>query len=173
MKTLVIYCSQTGFTARYAQWIAQALGADLVSLAEAKRTDTAPYDAIVFGSWFRAGSINKLGWFKGRLAQWRDKKLVVFCVGASPMDSPDIAPALRQIFDGPSWAGVHAFYCPGGLSYERMSLPSRLMMRLFAKAVNRKKDKTPAEEEMARVIAASYDISDRKYIEPILKCLER
>lgn len=172
MKTLVIYCSQTGFTAQYAQWIAQALGANLVSLAEAKRTDTAPYNAIVFGSWVRAGGVSKLGWFKGHLTQWRDKKLVVFCVGASPMDSPDIAPALRRTFSGPQWKGVQAFYCPGGLNYEKMSLPSRLMMKLFAKTVSRKKDKTPAEKEMARVIAASYDISDREYIEPILNCLE-
>ena len=28
MKTVVIYNSQTGFTKRYAQWIAEAAGAD-------------------------------------------------------------------------------------------------------------------------------------------------
>ena len=36
MKTLIIYNSQTGFTARYAQWMAEATGADRMELKEAK-----------------------------------------------------------------------------------------------------------------------------------------
>ena len=39
MKTLIIYNSQTGFTARYAQWMAEATGADRVELKEAKKKD--------------------------------------------------------------------------------------------------------------------------------------
>lgn len=37
MKTAIIYHSQTGFTKRYAEWIAEAAGADCFDLAEAKR----------------------------------------------------------------------------------------------------------------------------------------
>ena len=37
MKTVVIYNSQTGFTKRYAEWIAEATGADCFALAEAKK----------------------------------------------------------------------------------------------------------------------------------------
>ena len=37
MKTIVIYNSQTGFTKRYAGWIAKAAGADCMELAEAKQ----------------------------------------------------------------------------------------------------------------------------------------
>ena len=69
------------------------------------------------------------------------------------------------------WEKVHVFYCPGGLSYEKMPVPSKLMMKVFAKTMQAKKDKTEGEAVMARMIAASYDISDRKYIEPILACL--
>ncbi len=36
MKTAIIYHSQTGFTKRYAEWIAEAAGADCFDLAEAK-----------------------------------------------------------------------------------------------------------------------------------------
>ena len=39
MKTVVIYNSQTGFTKRYAQWIAEAAGADCLELSAAKRTN--------------------------------------------------------------------------------------------------------------------------------------
>ena len=52
-----------------------------------------------------------------------------------------------------------------------MPLPSKLMMRAFAKSVQAKKDKTPEEEAMAGMIGASYDIADQRYIEPILAYL--
>ena len=167
-KTVVIYNSQTGFTARYARWIAEAAGADCLPLSEAKGRDLSGCDAIIFGGWACAGGISKLKWFKENMGKWAGKKLIVFCVGASPMDSPDVGPALRQNFTPAEWEKVHVFYCPGGLSYEKMPVPSKLMMKVFAKTMQAKKDKTEGEAVMARMIAASYDISDRKYIEPIL-----
>ena len=39
MKTIVIYTSQTGFTKRYAEWIAEAMGADCFELSVAKKKD--------------------------------------------------------------------------------------------------------------------------------------
>ena len=50
-KTVVIYNSQTGFTARYARWIAEAAGADCLPLSEAKGRDLSGCDAIIFGGW--------------------------------------------------------------------------------------------------------------------------
>lgn len=63
------------------------------------------------------------------------------------------------------------FYCPGGLNYGKMSALTKLMMKMFVKMIKAKKDKSAIEEEMARVMASSYDIADKKYIEPIFKCL--
>lgn len=171
MKTIVIYNSQTGFTERYAKWIAEETGADCLALSEAKKQDLAPYEAVVFGGWACAGGISKLGWFKSNMEKWADRKLIVFCVGASPMDSPDIAPAMKKNFSESEFAKVNVFYCPGGLNYEKMSAPSRVMMKLFLKSLKAKKTKTKAEQEMIKMISSSYDISDRKYIQPILECL--
>lgn len=171
MKTIVIYHSQTGFTKRYAQWIAEAAGADCLDLSEAKKKNLDRYDAIIFGGFAFAGSISKLGWFKSHIEQWADKKLIAFCVGAGPIDSPDIEPALKQNFNETEWKKVNVFYCPGGLNYEKMPVPSKLMMKLFLKTLKSKKEKTEAEQEMVKLIASSYDISDKQYIEPILNCL--
>ena len=171
MKTIVIYNSQTGFTKRYAQWIAEASGADCLELQAAKKTDLAAYDAIIFGGWACAGGISKLGWFKSNMDRWAGKKLIVFCVGGSPMDSPEIEPALRRNFKESEWNRVRVFYCPGGFDYEKIPAPSRFMMKLFIRTLKSKKGKTDAEREMIQMISASYDISDRKYIEPVLKCL--
>ena len=47
------------------------------------------------------------------------------------------------------------------------------MMKMFIKALKAKKDKTEDDEMMIKMISSSYDISDKKYIEPILDCLAK
>lgn len=49
MKTIVFYTSQTGFTKRYAQWIADAAGAECLELSKAKKKDMTSFDAIIYG----------------------------------------------------------------------------------------------------------------------------
>ena len=171
MNAVVIYTSQTGFTKRYAQWIAQEAGAECLELTEAKKKNMDTYDTIIFGGWACAGGISKLGWFKGNMDKWSSKKLIAFCVGASPIESPDIEPALRKNFSEAEYEKVNVFYCPGGLNYEKMPIGSKLMMKMFVKALQAIKDKTEDEKVMTQMIASSYDISDKKYIEPILKCI--
>lgn len=168
MKAIVIYHSQTGFTKQYAEWIAETAEADCLELSVAKKRSFDTYDTIIFGGWACAGSISKLSWFKSNMDKWEGKKLIAFCVGASPINNPEIEQALKQNFTETEFEKVNVFYCPGGLNYEKMSIPSRLMMKLFAKTIKAKKNKTEEEQEMAKMISASYDISDRKYIEPII-----
>lgn len=171
MKTIVIYNSQTGFTKRYARWIAEETKADCLAFSEAKKKNLDAYEAIIFGGWACAGGISKLKWFKNNLDKWNGKKLIVFCVGGSPMDSPDVEPALKRNFNDSEHKKVNVFYCPGGFNYEKMSASSKLMMKFFLKTLKAKKNKTKEEEEMIKMISSSYDISDKKYIEPILECL--
>lgn len=64
MNAIVIYNSQTGFTKRYAEWIAEATGADCLELSAAKKKNLTTYEAIIFGGWACMGSISKLSWFK-------------------------------------------------------------------------------------------------------------
>lgn len=173
MKTIVIYNSKTGFTKRYAMWIAKATEANCLTLSAAKRTTIDTYETIIFGSFACAGRISKLNWFKNNMNKWADKKLIVFCVGGSPINNPEIEFFLKQNFKDSELKKVSVFYCPGGFNYEKMSALARLMMKIFIKTLQDKKDKTEAEQEMVHMISASYDISDKKYIEPILKCLEK
>lgn len=173
MKTIVIYNSQTGFTKRYAEWIAEATGADCLELSVAKKQDLNAYEAIVFGGWACAGSISKIGWFKNNIDNWANKKLIAFCVGGSPIENPQIESALKQNFNESELKKINIFYCPGGFNYEKMSASSKLMMKIFVKTLKAKKDKTEEEQVMIKMISSSYDISDKKYIEPIIQCLKK
>lgn len=170
MNTVVIYTSQTGFTKRYAKWIAEATKADCFELSEAKKKNMDPYETIIFGGWACAGGISKLSWFKSNIDKWTNKKLIVFCVGGSPIDSPEIEPALKQNFHKSDLKKISVFYCPGGFNYEKMPILSKFLMKIFIKTLKTKKNKKKADEEMIKMISSSYDLSDKKYIEPILEC---
>lgn len=171
MKTAVIYNSQTGFTKKYAEWISEAVGADCFELGTAKKQNFDGYEAIVFGGWACAGSISKISWFKSNMDKWSDKMLVVFSTGGCPAESPEIDAFLNNNFSEKEREKIHIFYCPGGFNYEKMSAGSKLMMKMFQKMVDAKKDKTKADIEMLKMISHSYNISDKKYIEPIIRLL--
>ena len=129
------------------------------------------YDAIVFGGWAVAGSISKLKWFKSNISRWHDKKLIAFCVGASPIENPEIELTLPKNFSEEELKAVRWFYCPGGLDYEKMPIASKTMMKMFIKALKARKNKTDDDMEQIRMMSSSYDISDVKYIEPIIDYL--
>lgn len=168
MKTIVIYNSQTGFTKKYAQWIAEKADAQCVELSVAKKMELDGFDTIVFGGWAFAGSISKLKWFKNNIEKWQGKKLAVFCVGASPMENPDIEVDLPKNFTAEELKVLKWFYLPGGLNYEKMPAISKAMMKMLANSLKAKKNKTEKDIAQAEMISSSYDISDIRYIEPIL-----
>ena len=169
MKTAVVYYSQTGFTARYAQWIAAETGADCFAYAQAKGKDFSQYGAIVFGGSVFVGSVKKLRWFEENLERWQGKKLAVFCVGASPMEGPEVQSTMAKNFGGDKWKNVAAFYCPGGLNYEKLPAPSRLVMKVLLKFLKAEHPQTAEEEKGYEMLSASFDLSDKKYIAPILE----
>ena len=120
-----------------------------------------------------AGRISKISWFKSNIDKWSDKILIAFCTGGSPFESPQITPFLLGNFSEAEREKVHVFYCPGGFNYEKMSAGSKLMMKRFQKMVGAKKDKTEDDIKMLKMISHSYDISDKKYIEPIIKLISK
>ena len=174
MKTLIIYTSQTGFTKKYSEWLAQKTGGDLMDLKEAQKKDDtffAGYEAIVYGGWVMAASVVKVKWFLYKSASWKGKKLAVFCVGGSPNDNPDVEVMLKNMLTDEQREYIKAFYCQGGFNYERMNAPSRLAMKMFVSALKKKKDPTEEEKIMTQMVATSYDISDEKYLEPVIDYL--
>lgn len=169
MTTLVIYSSQTGFSKTYAQWLGERLGCQVISLEKAEKKDPRffiPFDCLIYGSWAEAGKIHKSHWFISKIEDWKDKKLALFMVGASPNDSPDTQLALDNVLEAKLKPYARVFYCQGGLSYEKMSLPSKIVMKIFAKTVKKK------NPEIGQMISKSYDISDPKYLDPLVNYIQ-
>ena len=173
MKTLVVYTSQTGFTKRYAQWIAERMSADILDLKDAQKKDDssfAGYEAIVYAGWLMAGKVVKVNWFFEKAKGCKGKRLAVVVVGGCPNESPEVEEALKHILNDAQKQYIKAFYCQGGFNYEKMNLPSKLAMKAFVSTLKKSKDEK--QREMGSYIDHSYDVSDIKFIEPIVAYLQ-
>lgn len=172
MKALVVYTSQTGFTRKYAEWIAKRLQADILDVRDAKKKKKDyfdAYDAIIYGGWVMAGKVSQSKWFLGKAPAWKGKKLAVYVVGASPMEGPDVEECMKNLLNDEQRGYIRAFYCQGGLDYDKMNKPSKMAMKMLVSVLNKKKDQTEKDKAMVEMISHSYDITDEKFIKPIVE----
>ena len=163
MSTVVVYSSQTGFTKRYAEWLAEELGCQVVSLGDEPRFDASGFDVVVLGGWLHAGGLAGKKW----LARAREKHLqtrfVVFAVGATPVEWTDmVEEALAKELPSPEFDDVERFYLRGGFAYERLGLPDKLAMKLFFKMQEKNAAADPRAAEMLEGMRGGFDGTDRR-----------
>lgn len=165
MKALVLYKSKTGFTKKYAEWIGQALQGDVKDAKEGKKLDLSAYDVLIYGGYCHAGFISGVKPFL-KAALPTGKKVAVFATGASPAENLEIEPAMRRNFTDDQWNKLRAFYLPGGLNYEAMGAVDKALMAAF-RAMTKKQE--GESSEMYQMLCKSYDLSDEKYIQPLVE----
>ena len=165
MNAIVIYRSKTGFTKRYAEWIAAALGCEALDWKDAQGKQLSDYDTLIYGGWFHAGSVMGLKKFL-QVAEPLKKKLVVFATGASPAENPDNEAAMKKNFTTEQWGRIKAFYLPGGLNYEQMGAVNKAMMAAFRVMVKKQEGEN---SQMYQMLCKSYDLAEEKYIQPLVE----
>lgn len=169
MKTIVVYKSKTGFTKRYAEWIAKELACELVSVDQVSMKDLQSYQTIIYGGGVIAGQIGGLKKFKGGVIGNPNQKLIVFATGAAPAEALKVKDTVKEAnFTKEESVKIPYFYFQGGINYETMKFGSRLLMKLFSAILRKKKNKTPEEQGMAESISKSADYSNIKFIQPLI-----
>ena len=169
MSVIVVYASQTGFTRRYAEWIAEELGCEAVPVEQAARVDAGMFDVVVFGGWFHAGGLVGKKWLARVRAEHPQTRFVAFAVGATPPEWADMVDeAMAREFPSPEFDGVERFYLRGGFAYERLSLPNKLAMKLFFKMQEKAAATDPRAAEMLAGMRGGFDGTDRAALGPLL-----
>ena len=98
MKTVVIYKSKTGFTKKYAEWIAEKLSADIFNAAKVNINMLNKYDAIIYGGSLYAVGIIGVNLITKNINKLKDKKIVVFATGASPLRDEVVSEVINKNF---------------------------------------------------------------------------
>jgi menaquinone-dependent protoporphyrinogen IX oxidase len=168
MNTAVIYKSRTGFTAVYAKWISEALGADLMKTDETDISKLPYYDTVIYGGGLYASGIGGIKLITKNMDVLSDKKIVVFGVGATPPRQKDIDYIIKSNFSDEQMKTIKFFYLRGGFDYERLSFLYKVIMTLFKLKLNFIKSKDPDAKGMLASYDNPIDFTKKKSIEPLV-----
>lgn len=162
-KTIIIYRSKTGFSRRYAQWLAEDLRCQAADFRERNRLRLPEYGTIILAGGLYAGQMSGLGWLKKQLPGLAGKRIAALAVGCAPADTPDLPESMEKLF-GPL-PQVRGFYCQGGLDYEHMGAVDRAMMAALRASLRGK----PEMADMLAGISRSFDAADRSSLAPLVQ----
>ncbi len=162
-ETIIIYSSKTGFSQRYAQWLAEELSCQALPFRDRKNVSLAAYRTVILIGGLYAGQMSGLGWLQKQLPSLADRRVAAIAVGCAPMGNPGLPESMAKLFgDAPR---IKGFYCQGGLDYEHMSAVHRAMMAALRAALKRK----PEMAEMLAGISRSFDGAKREYLAPAVQ----
>lgn len=173
-KCVVVYESKYGTTKKYAEWIAQDLGADLFERKAASIDALRGYDVIIYGGGLYAGGVSGLPFITKSYEKLKDKRILLFTCGlADPTVSKNvesIRTGLDKVLPEEMKQKVEIFHLRGGMDYTKLSFIHRSMMAMVQKASAKKNPETMTQEdvEMLDTYGKSVDFTDRSTIKPIL-----
>jgi menaquinone-dependent protoporphyrinogen IX oxidase len=173
-KVLVIYKSKYGSTKRYAQWIAEEVEADLEDSSEIKTDDLQKYDTIVFGGSLHAVGIKGVKILIDNFEKIKDKKLIVYGVGATPLREETVVQVFNANFKEDIRDKINFFYLRGAFNYDKLSIGDKTLMNFLKLKLQSKKEEELDED--AKGLLACYDNPadwmDRTTIAPLVECIK-
>lgn len=144
MKRIVVYTSKTGFTKKYAEWIAQALECEVKGMKEINLSELNQYDQVIYGGWIMGGMVS--GYDKIKALNL--KSLIVFASGMSlPTET------LRQtIAEQNSIPSDDFYYFEGGYAPQKVGFMGKTMVRMIAGNIKKKENKTEEDLHMLQMV---------------------
>jgi flavodoxin len=167
-KVAVVYRSKSGYTEKYAKWIAKAVGADLLKGEDVKVEDLLDYDTIVYGGGLYAVGINGLKLITGNYDKLKNKKLIVFGLGASPVRPAIVDEVRDKNLTKEQQETIEFFLLRGGFDKRKLTPMDNILMKIMRINLKMKKHPTPDERGMLNAYSHPVDFTDEKLVEPII-----
>lgn len=174
MKGIVLYRSKYGATKKYAEWIAEETGYDIKDITKTSKKDIENYDVLILGSGVYAMGISCLSFLRKNPDLIKNKKIYVFCDGASPY-SEEAFEAVKSHNMKDDLKDIPMYYFRGGWDMDSMSFMDRSLCKMLQKAVAKKNPSDYEIWEQALVEAGTdkCDWTDKSYIQPLLEDLNK
>ena len=169
MKTVVVYKSISGFTKKYAEWIAQELEADLLEREKIDIGILLEYDNIIYGGPLHAGGINGVNIIKKNLNKFKDKNIIIFTTGASSPKEGILSEVVDSRFSVEEQKQVKFYYFHGGFDFNKLNLQNKILMSIFKRVIQLKREKTVDEKGMLAAYSKPVDFTKKENIEELVK----
>ena len=96
-KGIILFKSKYGATKKYVHWLAEKTGYDCLETSKADRLVVKQYENIILCGGVYASGIAGLSFLRKNYKELKDKKIAVFCVGASPFDEKAFEEELESL----------------------------------------------------------------------------
>jgi len=169
MKTVVVYKSISGFTKKYAEWIAEELEADLLRLEKNDIDILLKYDIIIYGGSLHAVGISGVNIIKNNLNKLRDKNIIIFTTGASLPNESIVSEVGDSNFSVEEQKQIQFYYFRGGFDFNKLNLINKILMTLLKWKIKLKRDKTPDEKGMLAAYSKPMDFTKKENIKELLE----
>ena len=158
MIQAIVYESNTGFTKRYAEALAQKTGLPLYSVAESRKSVTKGA-GIVFLSWVSGGAVVKL-----------DKAKAYFnirAVGAVGLGAP--TPEREATIVSHHQLGVPAYCLPGGFDMTKLHGMQKLAMKVMIRSLKAQQftKQRSEDDQMLQEMVNGCDHFSEEALEPL------
>lgn len=168
-KSVVIYKSTSGFTKKYAQWIAQSLNCDLLDRKQADLKKILDYDIIIYGGNLHAVGISGVDIIRKNLPRLKEKTIVIFATGASPSRPGISSEVLSRNFSSDEQNQITFFYFRGGFDYNKLDLVNKAIMTLMKWKIKSKKEWNSDEKGMMEAFSNPFDFTDKENLKELLE----
>lgn len=172
MQTVVIYRSKTGFVKKYAEWLAEALSADVFEASQVTPDIFAQYDTVIYGGGLYAVGINGVKFITQNLDKLEGKKVVVFAVGVSPVREESLTEVKNKNFAAEQQKKIQFFYLRGGFDYHKLRWTDKILMSILKRSImnkaKKKKELTADEKGLLEVFERPVDYTVQDNIKEIV-----
>lgn len=167
----VVFRSKSGFTKKYAKWIAEAVNADLYEGQNVSLDTLLKYDTIVYGGGLYAGGINGIKLITSHFDQLKGKNLIVFWLGASPVREKTFEEIKTRSFTPEQQKYMRFFMLRGGFNYRLCTPFDKVLMKLLKAKLKSTKSPDADERGMLESYDHPVDFTNIKYIAPIISAI--
>lgn len=172
-KGIILYQSKYGATKKYVDWLMESTNFDCIETSKANVEELQQYELIILCGGIYASGIAGLQFIRKNINKLNDKKIVIFCVGASPYDetafnevkSRNLREDLKEI---------PLFYGRGAWNEESMTFKDKTLCKMLQKAIAKKDPSTyePWMKALMSAVGKKCDWTDKKYLKPLLEYIE-
>ena len=172
-KGIILYQSKYGATKKYVDWLMESTNFDCIETSKANVEELQQYELIILCGGIYASGIAGLQFIRKNINKLNDKKILVFCVGASSYDetafnevkSRNLREDLKEI---------PLFYGRGAWDEESMTFKDKTLCKMLQKAIAKKDPSTyePWMKALMSAVGKKCDWTDKKYLKPLLEYIK-
>lgn len=168
---IVVYKTKYGSTETYAKWIAEELGCEAVDAKNITINDLTGHETIIYGGGLYAEVINGVSLITKNMDKLKDKKIVVFTTGITPLNCRDYYDKLvvDKNFKEEIRDEIKVFNFLGKMVLSELSLVHRTALKTLKKIMSSKENPTEMEKLLVELCDADGDFSDKTAIAPLIE----